>query len=489
MRDTRQRRRLLLAVVALLTVMATLLTWGLSKAQEMGQSGAPLTAAQDSVGFSAQLQAEEKPSEVLTRWAQSTVFVKEQNEGRSLGTGSAADGVVITEPEPEKTEAWEDVSFPVNGGNASFSADSCVYGGEVGAADSCGQGSDVVGASITDGDFSFLVNFSLLNLGLDAPAVNGSTRDSITTSAQCRLDENKNPEFMPQAPTGDVHYGTGNTLGLISSRGSQDISTLGNGESDPVELRMGSLLLGYSYAHATATPRWGISSDGLSAFSEVEVSFRAETRALLGLVPFNSGWHSVVFRSECGFTMSGDGSRGGPMQPSRLAIQAAPESIRTSATGIPKSAGFSAEEMLDFQNRGYHLLATRELDSLDRLVIEEALAEIAESGKVEGANWKVFDAVAAGELVPVIEIELDDGAIVQVRPMVEGAVMPSPDLVEDPATTTASTSTPAPQPTAPSSTRGTPTPEESTTVEEPTAPETLTTAESLEPETREGVDE
>lgn len=140
----------------------------------------------------------------------------------------------------------------------------------------------------------------------------------------------------------------------------------------------------------------------------------------------------------------------------------------------------------------YHLLATRELDSLDRLVIEEVLAEIAESGEVEGSSWKVFDASAAGELVPVIEIELDDGAIVQVRPMVEGAVMPAPDLVEAPATTTATTA--APQPTAPSTTRETfvpeeLTPEEPTPVEESLTQESLPTSENPEPEPGEDADE
>lgn len=75
------------------------------------------------------------------------------------------------------------------------------------------------------------------------------------------------------------------------------------------------------------------------------------------------------------------------------------------------------------------------------------VAVIAASGGVVGTNWKLFDASTAGEPVPVVEVVLVDGAVAQIRPIVDGVASPLPDVIPTtsiPPTTVAPTTSATP---------------------------------------------
>lgn len=366
----------------------------------------------------------------------------------------------------------------------------CAFGGDgIG----CEGAGDLASANTVAGTMAPIDRRrSLLIIGL--VEVGAEVTAPISTGARCFLDAQGAPAGEGSAPEGTISYKGSGLLGSVNES-AVDFADLASGTVFEEGYNPGVLLnlLLALYVDVVVETRYDWDPVSLRAYSEVKAHYAITD----GSSVVKSETYTA--RSECGLKMS-DGSGSDATEtmslmtlPSQLNAHSrtGPESP-TSAPGSPQSSGFTTEDTMDDGTLDYHLLATRELDSLDRLVIEEVLAEIAESGEVEGSSWKVFDASAAGELVPVIEIELDDGAIVQVRPMVEGAVMPAPDLVEAPATTTATTA--APQPTAPSTTRETfvpeeLTPEEPTPVEESLTQESLPTSENPEPDPGEDADE
>lgn len=468
-------RHQLAVVVTLIAILAVVFSWLNANAQENGGRAVTLTPAADAVQFSANFQAEEKPPEVLTRYASTTIG------DQTWTTDIAGEGKTTT----QRGE------FITSAGEALYTSDVCVHGGRSGDGVSCFLEDDIAGAATTNGSYSLFADISLLDLGLDASAMGAMIQDnSLKTQVRCSLGENGEPQAQAIRPAGVLAYGGSNTLGLISGGSTKNIAEIEDGvtweDSETLSALLG--IAGRSTVEVRVTPKWGKLDGANGAFSEVQTSYRVTGRALLNSI--DTGWQDLTVRSECGFTMSGEDQVNpmrAPAQSPLRPLQALPEPEITSAPGSPQASGFTSEGTLSNGAMDYHLLATRELGSLDRRVIEEVLAEIAESGEVEGSNWKIFDVGAAGELIPVIEIELEDGAIVQVRPVVEGTVLPSPDLVEVPATTTATTTTP--QLPAPTSTREISTSNEATTVEEPTTRESSTASASLEPEPGEDADE
>ncbi|BAC19441.1 hypothetical protein HMPREF0290_0238 [Corynebacterium efficiens YS-314] len=406
--------------------------------------------ATDAVTFDAQFQS----PEVTTRWARSSV---------TSGFGNRT--LEITTPAGVQTQSWSEGPSRANSADRQYSAEACAYGGLAGAPGPCAQSGDITGASITRGNYDFFVNSSLLGLGLDGGSVGINTdspstnQPSITTGVRCYVDENNAPRMIASRPTGTVQYGASTTLGLVTSGAEVSLSTINNGSTFIDE--KGDTLLGVSTSHVQVTPEWGVAPDG-RAYSQVRLDFRATASRLLS--SYDSGWHTVTFRSECGFTM-------GSEQPMRLMqappqLEMAPPIVEdpplTSAIGSPQTSGFTTEDSLSWQGGEYHLLATRELDALDRLALEAVLAEIATSGGVERTNWKLFDAPTAGEPVPVVEVVLVDGALAQIRPVVDGVASPVPDVIP---TTSITPTTVAPTTSATPTPVATPTP--TTTVAPP----------------------
>lgn len=480
-----EQRKLKVGVLLLgtfLTVLVLLSSWVVATAQTEGAPPVPLTPAADSVTFTAPLQAGEKTPEVVGQYAYT--YVRGVNgEEHSLLSGYSED------PQPRQTATWSEVDDGRDHevGEVSYGT-GCVHGGDT-LTTSCGAPEDAASASTREGymdEMLHLAELLGLPLGLLTPPNMGAKVSApLGTEARCAVDETGTPQLHGARPTGTVSAGAVVLLGAISNADHYDLETIVDDAGN--ELRSGVLttrekfnfaLLGPSYVNTRITLTWGVDEVNLRAFSEAEISYQGEVPQL----GWESPWETHVVRSECGLklsdgrgsdTVAGPGQGAAPLQVLARALRAEPEV--TSAPGSPQSTGFTTEDTLSHGTLDYHLLATRELDSLDRLIIAEVLAEIAESGEVEGDNWKLFAATAAGELVPVIEIVLADGAIVQVRPMVEGVVMPTPDLVESPAPSTTTTTTTL-QSTEPATTQAEPTtPAESTTQAEPTTQEAPTT--------------
>ena len=437
-----ERRSLFLPAVlaALITIAAVALSWGVVSVVVGAQEGSDqptLIPATDSVTFDAEFQS----PEVTTRWANT-----------SLGTTVGDHVLEIDAPTGVQARSWTGGPDKLNGAEWQYSTDTCVYGGisdgVVDETEACFKPGGIAGASTTDGDYDLFMKDSLLGLGLDVPAMGASTESSIVTEAQCYMDDDGVPRAVATPPAGIVKYGGSSTLGIISNATEVDLSNVENGATYSHTISLGTLLWGQGTVFVEVKPSWGVSLDERSAYSQVDLGFRMEGRGLgglLGLISHDSGWHTVTFRSECGFTM-------GSEQPMRLMqalpqLEMAPPILEdppvTSAIGSPQSSGFTTEDSLSWQGGEYHLLATRELDALDRLTLESVLAEIATSGGVEGTNWKLFDAPTAGEPVPVVEVVLVDGAIAQIRPVVDGVASPLPDVIP----TTSATPTPAATPT------------------------------------------
>lgn len=428
-------------LIALITVVAVVLSWGMAVvvvgAQE-GNEQPDLIPATDSVTFNAEFQS----PDVTMRWAKSSVT-------SDFGT----DSLEIDSPAGVQTQEWSQGPSRANSADRQYSADACVHGGLTETTGPCAEPGDIAGASIAEGNYDFFVSSSLLGLGLDGGSVGINTdspinnEPSISTGARCYVDENNVARAIASRPSGTVQYGASTTLGLVTGGAEVSLSTINNGSTFSGEKR-GNALLGSSTAHVRVTPEWGVTPDG-RAYSQVRLAFRGTASRLL-IGSYDSGWHTVIFRSECGFNTSGQQ----PMNLMRMGpgpVRAAPipeEPLVTSATGSPQAFGFTTEDTLDWQGGEYHLLATRELDALDRLTLEAVLAEVSASGEVEGTNWKLFDAQAAGEPVPVVEVVLVDGAVAQIRPIVDGVALPLPDVIPTPSPTPTAATPVAPTPSA-----------------------------------------
>lgn len=419
------------------------LVWGVVGVVVGAQEDGPqrfLTPAMDSVTFDAEFRAEDKAPEVVARRAESSATNSFQNRS------------VAVDVEGENDSAsWQEGDFSFEGGVVRYSAEACADGGD----GSCSNSGDMAGASISEGEFYLYTDPSLLGLGVDAPAVGFTTDGTLTTEARCYLDEDDSPRAVAERPDGTVRYGSGGLFDLISTEGSFPLSTLGNGEQTTMRYQVGGPFEfpGTSHANIRVTASWGSSLDGRGAYSEIELGYMVESRPLSGGT-YTSGWHDLIFRSECGLDM-GDEASMSPFQAPRQVLDPVPRVDNpppvpvpsvTSAPGSPRTFGFSDEDRLSLPGMDYHLLATRELDGLDHLDVEAVLTEIAASGDVEGPNWALFDAEAAGELVPVVEVELFDGAIVQARPIVAGVSLPVPDVVPAPSVTISPTTSPTTAP-------------------------------------------
>lgn len=434
-----ERRSLFLpaVLIALITLVAVALSWGVVSVVVGAQEGSDqptLIPATDSVTFDAEFHS----PEVTTRWAHT-----------SLDTNVEDHVLEIDTPTGLQARSWTGGPDKLNGAEWQYSTDTCVYGGisdgVIDESEACFKPGGIAGASTTDGDYDLFMKASLLGLGLDVPAMGASTESSIVTEAQCYMDDDDVPRAVATPPAGIVKYGGSSTLGIISNATEVDLSNVENGHTYSHDISLGSLLFGQGTVFVEVKPSWGVSPDERSAYSQVDLGFRVEGRGLgglLGLISHDSGWHDVTFRSECRFAMNGE-------QPLWL-MRAAPQLNRvapvTSATGSPQTSGFTTEDFLTWQGWEYHLLATRELDALDRLTLEAVLDEIAASGGVVGTNWKLFDASTAGEPVPVVEVVLVDGAVAQIRPIVDGVASPLPDVIPTTSATPTVTVTPQDDP-------------------------------------------
>ena len=456
-------------LVVLVTIAAVILSWGVVSivgAQEDG-SQSSLTPATDSVTFDAAFQAEEKPVEVIGQYARTYVRGASGDEYELLSGYSG-------ERQPRQTEEWTEIDDGKDheAGTVNFGT-ACVYGGNDSTA-SCGEEGDAASASLADGytdDMLHLAELLGLPLGiLTPPNMKAGVTVPLGVQARCALDENGNPDLYGSRPTGTISAGTGVLLEIIENVDHYDLSTLTDDGGNLLQSGMTTTrskfnfaLLGPSYVDTEITLNWGIDELNLRAFSEVNVAYRGRVPQL----SWTSPWDSHTIRSECGLKLSDGRGSTAPQGASSLPTRSRETLIMppaTSAPGSPQTFGFITEDTMSLSGMDYHLLATRELDALDRLEIEAVLAEIAASGDVEGPNWKLFDAQAAGELVPVVEIELFDGAIAQARPMIPGASLPVPDVVIT--TSLAPTPTPTTSVSAPPTTTPAPTTSATTTPED-----------------------
>lgn len=424
------RKRLslaLIAVIALVSVLAVLIPRLVANAQELPAQEEP-SVATDSVEFSADLRAEEKPVELLGQYAWTSI------------NGNIVQSEYSADPQPGEAV-----------GNA------CVYGG--GAGTSCLGDDDAANASTVEGAMPELdVNFSLLNLVLNTPDAEAEVSEPLTTGARCFFDENGRPQGVGEQPTGEVAYGTTAVL-LLPRRTRTDITSVASGETRTISHKndgglLGLLGTGDSYVEVEISPNWGWDEDALRAHSELKVSYRGRDENN----EYVSDWTTFTARSECGMLMNnGTGSTvpaemGASALATPLAFRLAePEDLPTTAPGSPQQSGFISESALTTAEGGeYYLLSTRELDLLDRQAITEALAAARETDDVEGrttaTRWRLYGAEAAGEQIPVLEVELADGAVVQVRPDLPGVFLPAPDIMTTVTQTTTSQITAAEPP-------------------------------------------
>lgn len=260
--------------------------------------------------------------------------------------------------------------------------------------------------------------------------------EAITTGARCSVGENGVPEGEAQQPTGEIAYGGAGLLGGLPSE-SINLADMANGQSFDDDVGVGALLnlLFALNVEVEIETNWGWDEENLRAYSEVAASY------LIRDGDETLSQDSFTARSECGMRMS-DGTGSTSPAGMNASTMAAPQAFRlaepedrpTTAPGALQQSGFTTEDSLIADDgTEYHLLSTRELDLLDREAVAEVLAAVRETGDVEGetaaTRWWFYSAEAAGEQIPVLEIEFADGAIVQVRPVLPGVVLPAPDVM------------------------------------------------------------
>lgn len=422
-----QRKKLCLVIVAAVMVLVVLsvlmVAAGAQESEnENQQQGEAVT---DSVEFEAEFRAAEKLPEVVGQYAWTSI------------NGQVVESAYSTEPRPMET------------GSVGLAGDACAYGG---AGEGCLGGGGAASASTENGNMEVLDEDFVGLLGIGLATTGAEVTEAFTTGVRCSVDENGSPGGVAQIPAGAVMYGSPDLLSL--QRRTVEVETLPDGEMWSDYWQVGALLgllglLSGTTVEVEITPNSGWSEESLRAHSELTVRYRGR----------NGGdvrpWITFTARSECGMLMSdGTGSTG----PAGVSVQslADPEAPGTadslvqptSAPGAPQATGFTDESSLTTGDGvDYHLLSTRELRLLDREHILEALAATRETGAVEGATsvarWWLYSAEATGEQVPVLEIELADATVVQVRPKLPGVHPPAPDAVpsETPSNTTQSTTT------------------------------------------------
>lgn len=456
---TQKNSRFALAVAAVLLLLVALLPWVASRAQE-----APLTpqaeAVTDTVRFGSDLRAGEKPAELVGQYAWTSI------------NGQVVESEYSTEPQPMET-----------------SGGACVSGG---AGAGCQGGQNAANASTVDGTMRDISGSAAL-LGLVGTVyASASVTDTFSTGVRCFVDEAGLPQGIAQQPAGTIAYAGWALLGGRADR-SINLGDLADGERFQDDFNVGLLLnlgglLGQGlHVDVEVEPSWGWDEDNYRAYSEVAVHYQIRRGSRI------QDQDSFTARSECGMMLSdGQGSTaaagvGAQVPAGRMSRQQVPEeaAVLTSAPGTPQASGFSAEEFLDVDDQDfrYHLLSTRELDVTDRRVVGDVLNVMIEpdagvEGTVGGARWQLFSAENAGEQVPVLEIRLADGTVVQARPELPGVRLPSPDRMS--VTTPSSpevTSVPSTPPSTPSA------PARPTTDTAPTPPTTTTRSTGTTPAT------
>lgn len=455
-----QRKNLIPAFVAIATVLTLLgliiFGVGVQAQEDGGQTQAK--SVSDSLGFRAEFQAGEKPRELVSQYA-------------SISINGSEETVYSTDAEG---------LLPSGHG--------CVFAG---LGESC-RGSGEVSSAATDrgGMDPVRSEYELLGL-LGLTWVEGSVDAPIATSARCYLDENSNPTGKFDRPSGTIRYG-GNALLGENPDLPLDLQKLEDDQPLALAAETAAIsgLGGTLRVEVEAEADFDWDPVNLRAHSEVEITYRTIKAGSV------EDEESFTARSECGMLMSdgtGSSSPEGEQAQSLASPQAFgladPENTETSdpessptpapnddqpttAPGTPQQSGFTDESSLTTANDvDYHLLSTRELDLLDREVIADVLTATRETGAVQGetatARWWLYSAEAADGEVPVLEIELADGAIVQARPNLPGVQYPTPDLTisATPTTTTGQPSEPTAEQTSEPAT------EQSTTSQMPAAPE------------------
>lgn len=439
------RKNLFLVLVGVAVVLALLglLVFGIKAQAEEGERQAGLSSVSDTVDFSAELQAGDKDPEVVGQYAQTTI------------NGQVVKSEYSTEPRPMETRAF------------GIAGDGCAYGG---AGTGCLEGENIADAATRAGAMNPLDEDFVGLLGIGLATTAAEVTESFSTGAKCSLDGAGVPSGTAFHPTGAVLYGSPNLLSL--QQRTVDVGTLPSDQTWSDSWKVGAVLgllglLSGTTVEVEITPSFGWDDEALRAHSELAVRYRGlngdDVRP----------WITFTARSECGMLMSDDTGSSGPAgeQAQSLAAPQAfgladPETTETSdpessptpapndgqpttAPGAPQQSGFTEESSLATANGvDYHLLSTRELDLLDREVIADVLTATRETGAVQGetatARWWLYSAEAADGEVPVLEIELADGAIVQARPNLPGVQYPTPDLTisATPTTTTGQPSEP-----------------------------------------------
>lgn len=397
------KRRGWLLSLGVLSVFALILPWAVVRAEQTPENMVlNATEATDSIEFNAQLQAARAELAGQYAWASINSVVQESEYS--------------TEPQPMEV-----------------SGDACVFGGA--GSPGCHTVGDAASATTRNGTMPSLSGQTRV-LGLPLVTVSASVSERITTGVRCWIDAQGVPRGVGQQPSGVINYQGTAALTPGFSR-NFNLSEAENGEftRHTGEIRLLGLLLPLE-VEVDVLPRWGWNPTTLRAYSEVNVTYR-----ITNTNPLKE--ESYTARSECGLMMNnGEGSDGpaGMGAQSRMGpqlhrfVEPVQPVEPTSAPGIPTQTGFTTEDtFITDDGADYHLLATRELDPEDRLTVRRVFTAIREDGGVEGgvlgAEWWIYSAEAAGEQVPVLEIELADATVIQVRPNLPGVLLPSPDRV------------------------------------------------------------
>lgn len=306
----------------------------------------------------------------------------------------------------------------------------------------------------------------------------------IVTGTECTPDGHGGVTLAGYEPYAVVEAGGGGLLSLfdgdplsIDVRAENPVAGGGQGATDtpdPGSFRTETAgFQGHSIQYAVPglnghdielnyTTEWG--QDDTSAWSRIMIQYRATNFGLLG--GSVSPWVTYEAQSECGIgTPPGAGTFSLQQQPYRASLSvpaprvaptptatpeetAEPESTTETAetaetaesaappAGVPQDSGFVDEDtVVTASRREYHLLADQPLVQWRReetlAVIEDAAAADSSFAGTSGlSTWTLYPEDSRSP-VPVIEIVLSDNTLIQARPIVDGAVLPGPDVEVD----------------------------------------------------------
>ena len=441
-----RRIRAAFGVLASFLLVATVLAMANTGDRHDGPAFLQATdaATTDSLRFQSQLRAATKPIAVEGQWAYAN-----------------ANGTIA-----QRTYSTNLQTRTQNGG-------ACAYGGS-GA--SCTGQSARSDASVNHNPGGWETSW-----GSTSPAAYVEFTADFTASVRCE----DNGTVSATGGTGQVRYGndshvngTGWATHNITSRGNG--ATYDHNYQAAPSRSIGRPFSSETWIRMIAVRRWGTDDNARRAWSEINVNWTATQSN----TPRTG---SVTYRTECGVRMNdGSGSQspraagfaaaspadleprttvtveqdgeesvievdpetGEPLADAPVADEQAtsdssadeqtveePQTDEPQATE-PQADGLNVESELQNESGDYQLLATRELSETDLAVVRSALdaasAEDAQqrTGVVEGGSWTLFSGDGDNRDLPVIEVEMADGAVVQVRPKIDGAELPSPDVQE-----------------------------------------------------------